>query len=290
MHVFCCCMVPYGAVVSIACVQARLAAPFAQLDCTVQGFSLRRMQVPITKSIHHIIGLYSLPYVEDRNRQSVPPKRLSSWQTAAAACRDQPECAMYTSDGYLISAYRISESPHNHNTSSPQAEADLFDWQAMMFCPSACCGTWVADDLVQQLLVPVPRPSRNATIGSMQNGLKVTSLYKTDYPKDSVETVLLDAEMRSTACNGMPFKNNNGQIMETVPAACGQTCYVACCKQLIGGNQLMGWHHFSQCSASSCLPCGFQTTRWGMAHSVNTFLLRPYLAEKSRGATTTPRP
>jgi hypothetical protein len=136
--------------------------------------------------------------------------------------------------------------------------APLVFWGALVVCAGrGCCGTWVADGFVSQLLQPVTSSQRNSQL--------VDSM---DIPIDDEVGAVhkLNPALRKTVCAGRPdlYTSNMPMIGTTrgVPATCPELCSIACCGMLKDGEIFLRYHHFSQCTPKDCASedCLFSTT------------------------------
>jgi hypothetical protein len=177
------------------------------------------------------VQLYTLPYTPPKDGSSgtntVMPTPLANLPATVAACQADAGCGLFTSDGYIIGAYR--RTLPDRNSEQVSREADIFLWQPMHYCTSACCGTWVADGLITNLLQPIPKTP----------GINVRTVQQSKLPTDGVMQYELNPELRTTACVGRPPPKSVllGGAAASPPGSpgCPQRCLTACCKQLTSG-------------------------------------------------------
>jgi hypothetical protein len=130
----------------------------------------------------------------------------------------------------------------------------LFWGALVVYAGRGCCGTWVADGFVSQLLQPVTSSQRNSHL--------VDSM---DVPIDDKVGALhrLNPALRETVCAGRPdlYTSNIGN-KRGVPATCPKLCSTACCGMLKDEENFLRYHHFSQCTPKDCASedCLFSTT------------------------------
>lgn len=222
------------------------------------------------------VELYTLPYVAPKDgsgTNAAVPTPLPTLQATAAACEADAACGMFTSDGYIVGAYRRTLPAGNKEQVG--SEADILLWQPMHHCTWACCGTWVAEGLFQHLLQPVPQ---------MPGANSVRTITESKLPSDGVKQYQLNPELRTTACVGKPAPRT--PVLGNTPASppgspgCPQRCLAACCKQLESGEATMGAFFFSQCSGEVCQLCGFAKSVVAAWSPVNV-LMRQYVREQS---------
>lgn len=267
------------------------AAVQGQADCTVPGFSFMKGQVPDMptwkdQAIH--VGLFTLPYpFQDGRVNHVPPTPSPNLAATASACQADPSCAMFTSDGYNIAAYKAVFAARFKDDRAMSVE-DTFCWKRMYYCEQPCCGTWVAEGALEQILAPLPP---NTPEGSSGQGLvRTVAKGSEQLPRDRESEDHMFSTLVDTACAGKQYRvmtQGPNSKYGPIPADCPQRCRVACCKQLAEGNKVMDRYHFGQCSAAVCKPCGF--TDFGRAaHSVGNMLMRQYQRTKALEAAGAP--
>lgn len=111
---------------------AHQQAPATSGSCDVVGFTFKQGQLPHDRhnSHHSPVVLYTLPHEE---HSMTPPRPHSSRTEAAAACQTDVACGMFTSDGYIIGAYRI-ENDIKRSRNPFNTEPDIIDWKTMHYC------------------------------------------------------------------------------------------------------------------------------------------------------------
>lgn len=260
-------------------VQAAFAAA-TQAGCSIPGFIFKQNQVPAATDppfdpdsasglLINPVHLYTLPYKRGGGG-SQAPKPFADISATAAACTANAACGMFTSDGYIIGAYRTSVEAQY--TEKGSTEADILTWQPMYYCTWPCCGTWVADGLKTKLLQPVPlTPSQG-----------VESLTSDQLPEDTDSGYTMNSRyLLRDVCASQPNASDT----------CPLRCIVACCKQ-IASNDLhhdhMGKYHFSQCSGTVCHGCEFYETSVAPSN-VETILMRPFVREVSQQSAGVPQ-
>jgi hypothetical protein len=275
--------VPAGLAQTLAVTSSPTAAlqGSAGADCSVPGFTFRPNVVPsLAKPLGRLqnpVQLYTLPYTPPKDgssgTNSIMPAPLANLPATVAACQADAGCGLFTSDGYIIGAYRTLSDPNRELVSR---EADIFKWQPMHVCTSACCGTWVADGLIPSLLQPVPKTP----------GTNVRTIQESKLPTDGLTQYELNPELRTTACIGKPPPKSVllGGAAASPPGSpeCPQRCLTACCKQLTSGDTIMGNFFFSQCSGEVCKLCGYSNSAVAGWSPMNV-LMRQYVRDKSRG-------
>jgi hypothetical protein len=172
--------------------------------------------------------------------------------STAAACAANLSCVMFTSDGYLIGAYRSPADADSMLAAIDQEQqgSGPLEWVPMDYCSGKCCGTWVADGLVQQLLTPVN--SSSSSIGSSSSsGLQRVG--EEELPTDSHPglSVLMDERGLQALCDNRTANATDGQAQ---PLLCPRRCAVACCARYAQGVRALDRQLFQQCSAGVCGP------------------------------------
>jgi hypothetical protein len=217
------------------------------------------------------VQLYTLSSTAGSNRNPVTnaiiPAPLADKAAAFAACEADAACRLVTSDGYIIGAYH-TPAQASQKEQQTDSEGDILQWQPMYYCTWDCCGTWVADGLIAELLQPLNKAANTPKL-----------------PKDSggiAEELTL--ELSTTVCFGKPLPQIDGEEAPAPPGSlwCPKRCLTACCKQLASGNKYMGMFFFSQCSGGVCRLCGYHARGPGAASSASV-LQRQYVRRRSRG-------
>jgi hypothetical protein len=226
--------------------------------------------------------LYTLPYTPPDEGpdagccgvNAIIPAPFENLPSTVAGCEANAECGLFTSDGYIIGAYRTTENVFEEKADS---EADVFEWQTMQYCTWACCGTWVADGLIDQLLQPIPDTLGANNVQSIRTGA---------LPKDSDYGYDLHSDLSTTVCVGKPPPRRKRNKIDEIPPGspgCPKRCLPVCCKQLDMGERFMGSYTFSPCSGVVCgVLCGYGQATVGAANVAQT-LFRQYVREASRG-------
>lgn len=244
--------------------------PPAAPACDVPGFTFHPDQVPdlVTPSAdsqtglrpYNPIELYTLlpPAADDETispghiRIAAP---LPNMAETLAACEANTSCGLFTSDGYIIGAYKMSV-PEGSTPAQAEGESDIIDWQPMHYCTWTCCGTWVADGLIDQLLQPVPdTPDSDG----------VQEIISTRLPQDSYVDPYVNDDLRqdlsTTVCVGDPLPQIDGQdppqAAEPGSDGCASRCVAACCGSLADGETTISRFIFPPCSSDACRPCGY---------------------------------
>jgi len=259
---------------------AALQPGWSPKSCKVVGFSLNTKQLPqkIPNGDKAALKLRTLP-----GQAGYDP--LPSLEATAAACRSNPECVMFTSDGYLLSVYRTpaSVASVNEQIKKERQGTGALAWAPMDFCSGFCCGTWVADGLLQQLLTPASgRPEAADSIGSPGEG--------TTCPNDNV---FMDPNKMGPFCSKQsgaqtlqwmqqlaqatnvtlpPFKGGPRGVGEK----CTQRCRVACCARFAAGISDFDKYYFNQCTDSCGYGCGILPPgpQYGCAFSTAAAVLK----------------
>jgi hypothetical protein len=91
----------------------------------------------------------------------------------------QQTCAMFTSNGTLMGVSRKTETV-DAAIVLEQLGGGPFLWVAMQNCSGCCCGTWVAEDLQQQLLSPAV-DSSSGPDAVIDIAMPVTDVFKRQY-------------------------------------------------------------------------------------------------------------
>lgn len=212
------------------------------------------------------VQLYTLPHTpRSGGNNGIIPTPQDSLPATVAACEADAACAMFTSDGYTIAAYRRTTLPPRQISS----ESEFLQWQPMQYCTWACCGTWVADGLIPYLLQPVPDTPGANNVRSGPINLQT---------RDADGAYSLDPELRTTTCVG---KAPPGRKREGSPG-CPKRCLTACCKQLDSGDTNMGAFFFSQCSGPACAGCRYYN-QVVASQQVGNVLMRQYVRAQSSG-------
>lgn len=253
-----------------------------QASCSFPGFTFKSGFLPtitLPRGHHNLadnpVHLLSLPYKPVAHEEnSLPPKPFANMSATAAACTADAACGMFTSGGYIIGAYRISDEAGS--TKKTAKEADIITWKPISYCTWSCCGTWVADGLIAHLLQPVPVTS------AQSKGIE--KLNAKELPQDTELQYTLKPNLLHTVCAGKAGtqENNRWGMNATRGFSCPSHCPVACCKQLANTSDpdrnFMGQFHFSQCSGTVCSGCGY-IGNTAYPSNVANILLRRYVRE-----------
>lgn len=223
-------------------------------SCAVVGFSLYPKQLPqmlsAPTSKMAAVTLHTLSLPGDYS-----PTPLPSLDASAAACRSDPQCLMLTSDGYMIGAYRWPEDVASVNAQieKERQSGGPLAWARMDYCSGSCCGTWVADGLLQQLLLPAtssPEPTDTFDLPTDFYGGKTGTMDQTK--------MAIFCQNRAAAGRGVQPQTVSGRTNSTKASAgspkqaCPQHCRAACCARFAAGISDFDRQVFSQCSKSAC--------------------------------------
>lgn len=247
------------------------------------GYELKPRQLPTElKQQNDPLGLAPrvlLYTIQPPNQPAKSPVPLATLSATAAACDAMDACVMFTSDGYLVGAYR----PVRDVTDLPQmlqVERRLgpWQWRPMRYCAGSCCGTWLSTSFdAKSLDVP-------ATKAQAQAGRAVNAPASTAPPGGGAESDvprLYGVDGLGEDCAAM----RAGQVSSST---CPTHCQVACCAledaDRSGYVQMLR-HRFWQCSELTCAEasCGFQfgPAVVPFAGSSYTRITAVYAAQKS---------
>jgi hypothetical protein len=217
-------------------------------ECTLAGFVLKQRQLPRTLSSQNAAVVYTL-----HNKDTAQLLATPDAAATAAACNHTAACAMFTSDGFLIGAYRSASTVDAFNAAiaSEQQGGGPLSWVPMHYCAGRCCGTWVATDLEQLLLTPAADTGNNTGNSSLQLGPEEED--KT--PSDS-GSFSFDAQVMRRFC---PLTIIASLFPSASPPQqqqqqhCPRRCYVACCAKFVRGQRRFDSHNdFEQCAPYPC--------------------------------------
>jgi hypothetical protein len=255
-------------------------AGWSPASCNVAGYELKVRQLPRELGWQDDADQEVLLYtIQPPSSLAKAPFPLATLTETATACDALDACVMFTSDGYLIGAYR---SVTNATALRRQLELEKrlgpWQWRTLRYCSGKCCGTWVSTGFDAKTLAgakaqPQVQPSSpgNASAAAEAPGGGAEAAEFPSYGLDP---------SRSQRCAAM-------RAGDVSSFTCPPRCRVACCAQedAVYGSVEMSHHHFGQCSVQACKrSCGFQLT---IAQAVSgpytpqTAAL--YLAQKSRG-------
>jgi hypothetical protein len=121
-------------------------AGWSPASCDVAGYELKVRQLP-TKLYWQFDPdqRVLLRTIQPPDPSAKAPFPLATLAETAAACDALDECVMFTSDGYLVGAYR----PVTDVTALPKMvelkkRLGRCQWRTMRYCSCKCCGTWVS--------------------------------------------------------------------------------------------------------------------------------------------------
>jgi hypothetical protein len=167
---------------------------------------------------------------------------------------------MFTSDGFLIGAYRTAKtfSDYNAAIAHEQQGGGPLSWVPMQYCAGRCCGTWVAEGLEQQLLTSEADNSSLEFVPDVYLPVDAIQSWNYDIRFDSgVMTrfcALAQATKSSPRATVSPVSPNS---VAPAPAQqqqqCPQRCQVACCARFANGSMdFERQNEFEQCAFNSC--------------------------------------
>jgi hypothetical protein len=156
---------------------------------------------------------------------------------------------MFTSDGFLIGVYRTARTRDEYNAAiaREQQGGGPLSWVPMQYCPGRCCGTWVADDLDEQLLTPAADNSSVQVVPVWQLTYDSTPSFSKDNRFNQV--------VMTRFCTLAEGQNNSSVAPATTQQQqkCPRRCQVACCaKFAIGEMHFDRDYEFEQCAFSPC--------------------------------------
>uniref|UniRef100_A0A383W3C7 Leucine-rich repeat-containing N-terminal plant-type domain-containing protein n=1 Tax=Tetradesmus obliquus TaxID=3088 RepID=A0A383W3C7_TETOB len=246
-------------------------------SCIVAGYAFQRRQLPAELEWQQEPDQRVLLYtIQPQNISAKTPSPLATLAETAAACDALDACVMFTSDGYLIGAYRPVEDV-KVLTKLLEIEKRLgpWQWRAMRYCSGKCCGTWVSTGFDAASL---------AVAAVNQSQVQAGGSTKASSAPPSGESALHDAyysvDPSSERCAAMRAGDASG-------FTCPPRCRVACCAKEDAPHDLVSLssHHFWQCSVQACLrSCGFQLIKaQAVSGPYTPKTVALYLAQKSKG-------
>jgi len=220
----------------------RLAgASKAMQNCQAAGFALRLKQLPqpgCDEDCSSAVRLYTIrgPETAGTSGQESATFNLAA---TVARCKADPACVKFTSDGFLIGAYRSPADAKSLNAAiaRERQQQGPLQWMPMQYCSGACCGTWVAEGLEQQMLTPLDSSFRKG--------------YAEDLPTDfKADVYLFDAANMKQFCARPEQKQDLSQF-------CAPSCQAACCALFAkdGARFALPSSPFMQCHGDSCGGC-----------------------------------
>jgi hypothetical protein len=136
--------------------------------CNVAGFEFKPKQLPQALSSPDAAVVYTFKDNDTAHLQVTPDVAAT-----AAACKRNYACAMFTSEGLTLGVRREIKTV-DAAIVLEQLGGGPFLWVPMQNCSGRCCGTWVAEDLQQQLVNPSEPPIQDIA-------LPVTDVLKRQY-------------------------------------------------------------------------------------------------------------
>jgi hypothetical protein len=249
-------------------------------SCNVAGYELKPRQLPEELSWQEGVSQQVLLYtIKPPNATSKAPFPLGSLAETAAACEALDACVMFTSDGYLIGAYRPVTSVSEMKTMLElEKRLGPWQWRPMRYCPGKCCGTWLSTGFDAKSLAAVAA-SAQAQLGNTKNvSVPDQPPGVTAEPNDYTSAAVDPSSERCAAMRAGAASS----------FTCPPRCRVACCaKEDVGyfSQVKMSNHAFWQCSVHACKrSCGFELTIAAAVtgpYTPKTVAL--YLAQKSKG-------
>jgi hypothetical protein len=246
-------------------------------SCGVAGYVLKARQLPIELSSQRDVSQQVLLYtIKPPNAMSRESFGLGSLAETSAACDALDACVMFTSDGYLIGAYRsVTNVTELKKMLELEQQLGPWLWQPMTYCPGKCCGTWASTRFDTETLAAVgastqaqPGSSQNASALARPPGVASEGAFSPYGVDPSSERC---AATRAGAASSF---------------TCPPRCRVACCaEEGVYFAVKMSNHPFWQCSVQACMrSCGFELT-FTAAESVTYTqkIVALYLAQKSKG-------
>jgi len=125
-------------------------------------------------------------------------------------------------------------------------------WVRMDYCSGSCCGTWVTDGLLQQLLVPATSSPEPTDVFNLP-----TDYYSSKASMDEAKMAIF-CQNRAAGGRGVQPQTVSRRINNTktgtsgAKQACPQHCRMACCARFAAGVSDFDRQVFSQCSESAC--------------------------------------
>lgn len=147
---------------------------------------------------------------------------------------------MFTSDGFLIEANRMPDNAKEGNEaiSKERQQQGPLMWVPMDYCSGACCGTWVAEGLEQQML--------SLAFDDSMKGADYIDLARD--PTGYVSHYFVADAMRQ-------FCSNTPRAVH-VPS-CAPSCHAACCALFAtaGDQPALPSSRCMQCQGDKCQGC-----------------------------------
>jgi hypothetical protein len=169
---------------------------------------------------------------------------------------------MFTSDGFLIGAYRSASTANAFNAAvaREQQGGGALSWVPMQYCAGRCCGTWVATDLEQLLLTPAPDTVNNTANSTLQLGPD-----EKDITPSVSGSFSFDALVMPRFCT-LARKASQFTAASSQQLHCPRRCQVACCADFARGKRMFDSHNdFEQCAPN---PCAYRCSLPGNASAV----------------------
>ena len=187
-----------------------------QPQCEVEGYRLVTGRLP-TGAVFLIRDDVANKKSE---KTSLPAKRQTTLQRLiTAACDQNPQCAMVTTDGALLGIYADF---------SVMGAEELLEWSVpVSYCPGTCCGTYISDGALDALKpqarsLPVEKQSWTKPTEGRGPASGVLHIFR---PNDKNRT-------RMQQC----------KVLQNTPRAypsCPEVCRVACCIPKMWGDQTL---------------------------------------------------
>lgn len=247
-------------------------------SCAVAGYELEVRQSPTEWNWIQRLTLYT---ILPPNAATKTPFPLASLAQTATACDALDACVMFTSDGYLIGAYRYAT---NITVMTELLEAEKrvgpWQWRTMHYCPGECCGTWVSTGYSTTPLAVAVAQSHTPASSAMGAFTE---------PSGGPGLIgLVDSSMERCA------ELRAGVVSSF---SCPQRCRVACCAEadvqhlsagMIPTAPMVSSKYFAQCSVGACSKsCGFPILQQVVAAQAQVSIVsvagQAYLAHMSRG-------
>lgn len=220
-------------------------------ECTVAGFVLKTKQLPRSLSSPGSSVLFTMRSEDTTQLQATPDAAAT-----AAACNRTEACAMFTSDGFLIGVYRIATTVNAFNAAIAleQQGGGPLSWVPMQYCAGWCCGTWMAEGLEQQLLIPA---ADNATFeGASSVDLPTDGTQRVAHSFDAVVMKRFCALAQASRQSATPAGAGPAPHPAQQQQQCPQHCQVACCADFANVSMTFDRHNnFEQCAANPCAGC-----------------------------------